>query len=122
MEEDQVIKNGTLIVDNNKIKAIGVTGKIKIPTDAKVIYCTDKTIMPGIIDVHGHLGNFRFGTSTKKQWNYYANLAYGVTTAHDPSSNSEMIFSQAEMIKAGEMVGPRSVSYTHLTLPTILLV
>jgi len=66
--------------------------------------------MPGMVDVHGHLGNFRFGTSPKKQWHYYANLAYGVTTAHDPSSNSEMIFSQAEMIKVGKMVGPRLYS------------
>jgi imidazolonepropionase-like amidohydrolase/Tol biopolymer transport system component len=110
MEGDQVIENGTLIVHNNKITAVGKTGKIKIPSDAKVVDCTGKTIMPGIVDVHGHLGNFRFGTSPKKQWHYYANLAYGVTTAHDPSSNSEMIFSQAEMIKAGEMVGPRLYS------------
>ncbi|HRW75359.1 MAG TPA: amidohydrolase family protein, partial [Saprospiraceae bacterium] len=52
----------------------------------------------------------RYGLSPQKQWEYYANLAYGVTTAHDPSSNSEMIFSQSEMIKTGQMVGPRLFS------------
>ncbi len=110
MEKDEVIENGTLVVHNNKITAIGKGDDISIPKKAKVIDCEGKTIMPGIVDVHGHLGNFRFGTSPKKQWHYYANLAYGVTTAHDPSSNSEMIFSQAEMIKAGEMIGPRLYS------------
>lgn len=39
-----------------------------------------------------------------------ANLAFGVTTSHDPSSNTEMVFSQAEMLKAGRMVGPRLYS------------
>ncbi|MEM8910101.1 MAG: amidohydrolase, partial [Bacteroidota bacterium] len=110
MEGDQVIKNGTIVVKDNKIVAVGPNNRVNLPDIGKVIDCKGKTIMPGIIDVHGHLGNFRFGTSPQKQWHYYANLAYGVTTAHDPSSNSEMIFSQSEMIRAGKMIGPRLFS------------
>ena len=110
MEGDEVIEGGTIVVSNNKIVSIGKDADVKIPKNANMIDCTGKTIMPGIIDVHGHLGNFRFGISPKKQWHYYANLAYGVTTAHDPSSNSEMVFAQAELIKAGEMIGPRLFS------------
>lgn len=108
MDGDEVIEQGIVLVENNKI--IGVGTDVTVPRNAKVINCFGKTIMPGIVDVHGHLGNFRYGLSPQKQWEYYANLAYGVTTAHDPSSNSEMIFSQSEMIKAGQMVGPRLFS------------
>ena len=110
MEGDAVIENGTLIVEGNVIKTMGPGASTPVPAAAKVIDCTGKSIMPGIVDVHGHLGDFRYGISPQKSWYYYANLAYGVTTAHDPSSNSEMIFSQSEMIKAGEMVGPRLFS------------
>lgn len=110
MEGDLVIENGTLIVEGNEIKTIGESSKVRTPRAAKIIDCTGKTIMPGIVDVHGHLGDFRYGLSPQKSWYYYANLAYGVTTAHDPSSNSEMIFSHSEMIKAGHMVGPRLYS------------
>ena len=66
--------------------------------------------MPGFVDVHSHLGTFRQGLSPQKQWSYYANLAYGVTTTHDPSSNTEMVFSQSEMVKSGTMIGPRVFS------------
>jgi imidazolonepropionase-like amidohydrolase len=66
--------------------------------------------MPGLIDVHAHLGTFRQGLSPQKHWPYFANLAYGVTTTHDPSSNTEMVFSQSEMVKAGNMIGPRIFS------------
>jgi imidazolonepropionase-like amidohydrolase len=45
--------------------------------------------------------------SPQKDWPYYANLAYGITGTHDPSSNSEMSLSQSEMVRAGHMVGPR---------------
>ncbi|MFT4667275.1 MAG: imidazolonepropionase-like amidohydrolase/Tol biopolymer transport system component [Polaribacter sp.] len=110
MEGDNVIENGTIVVEDNIIKAVGKTGEIKIPATAKIIDATGKTIMPGIVDVHAHLGAFRFGLSPQKHWQYYANLAYGVTTTHDPSSNSEMTFSQSEMVKSGRMVGPRIFS------------
>jgi len=110
MKGDEVIENGTIIINENKIEAIGKAEDVKIPADAKVIDCSGKTIMPGMVDVHSHLSTWRLGPSPQKQWSYYANLAFGVTTTHDPSSVSEMVFSQSEMVKAGYMVGPRIFS------------
>ena len=100
----------TVIVTDNKIVAVGKTGDVQIPSGAKTIDCNGKTIMPGIVDVHAHLGTFRHGLSPQKQWSYYANLAFGVTTTHDPSSNTEMVFSQAEAVRSGSMIGPRIFS------------
>ncbi len=110
MKGDEVIENGTILIEGNIIKEVGSAEDIKVPSSATTIDCKGKTIMPGIIDVHAHLGAFRFGLSPQKHWQYYANLAYGVTTTHDPSSNTEMTFSQSEMVKAGTMVGPRIYS------------
>lgn len=110
MNGDEVIENGTIIINENKIESIGKADETKIPADVKVIDCSGKTIMPGMVDVHSHLSTWRIGPSPQKQWSYYANLAYGVTTTHDPSSTSEMCFSQSEMVKAGYMVGPRIYS------------
>ncbi|MDB5032446.1 amidohydrolase family protein [Mucilaginibacter sp.] len=110
MKGDEVIEKGTIIIDHNKIDAIGKAADIQIPADAKVYDVTGKTIMPGIIDVHAHLHPSPDGISPQQDWNYFANLSYGVTTSHDPSSNTEMVFSQSEILKAGRMVGPRVYS------------
>jgi imidazolonepropionase-like amidohydrolase/Tol biopolymer transport system component len=108
MKGDEVIENGTIVIEQNKIVAIGTT--VTIPADAKVINANGKTIMPGMVDVHGHLRASPDGVSPQQDWSYYANLAYGVTTSHDPSANTEMVFSQSEMLKAGRLVGPRVYS------------
>lgn len=110
MENDGVIENGTVIIDGNIIKAIGRTGEVAIPVSAKKIDCSGKTIMPGFIDAHAHAVHFNSGIVPEKHWPYYTNLAYGVTTTHDPSANSEFVFAQSEMVKAGLMVGPRVFS------------
>jgi imidazolonepropionase-like amidohydrolase/Tol biopolymer transport system component len=110
MKGDQVIADGTIIIEDNKILNIGKAADIAIPANAKVIDVTGKTIMPGIIDVHAHIHTSPDGLSPQQDWAYLTNLAFGVTTAHDPSSNTEMVFSQSEMIKAGRMVGPRLYS------------
>ncbi|WP_285008087.1 amidohydrolase family protein [Pedobacter faecalis] len=107
---NQVIEEGTIVIENNKIIAVGKASEVAIPEAARVIDVTGKTIMPGIVDVHAHLRTSPDGISPQNDWSYLANLAFGVTTAHDPSSNTEMVFSQAEMIKAGRLVGPRLYS------------
>jgi imidazolonepropionase-like amidohydrolase/Tol biopolymer transport system component len=106
----EVIENGTIVITDNRITGIGKNEDVQIPSGARIIDESGKTIMPGMVDVHAHMNTFRQGLSPQKQWAYYENLAYGVTTTHDPSSNTEMVFSQSEMVKYGTMVGPRIFS------------
>lgn len=110
MKGDEVIDNGAVLIENNKIVSIGKAADVKVPEQAKVVDLNGKTIMPGMVDVHAHLRTSPDGISPQTDWSYLANLAFGVTTAHDPSSNTEMVFSQAEMLKAGRMIGPRLYS------------
>ncbi|MGI9262759.1 MAG: amidohydrolase family protein, partial [Woeseiaceae bacterium] len=107
MNGDEVIDNGTVLVENNRIAAVG---NVSIPDDAQVFDASGKTIMPGLIDVHAHMGYGVLDVNPQKEWRYYANLAYGVTTTHDPSASTHAVFSQAEMIEAGVMTGPRVFS------------
>ncbi|WP_372639119.1 amidohydrolase family protein, partial [Fodinibius sp.] len=110
MNGNEVIQNGTVLVRGNRISEVGPAAGVEVPGHAEVIDAEGKTVMPGIVDVHAHIGNFREGLSPRQQWEYFANLAYGVTTAHDPSSNTEMVFSHAEAVRAGHMTGPRIFS------------
>ncbi len=110
MKGNEVIENGVVIVEDNLIKAVGKSGDIKIPAGAKQIDCSGKTILPGFIDAHAHGDHFRSGITPQKHWAYFANLAYGVTSMHDPSANSELVFAQSELVKAGLQTGPRVFS------------
>ena len=49
------LENGTLIIQNGKILAVG--DDLKIPKNAKIYDVKGKIIMPGLIDTHSHLGN-----------------------------------------------------------------
>ena len=110
MEGDEIIENGTIVVNENRIEYLGNSNEINVPSNAKIYDVSGKTIMPGIVDAHAHIGGFRYGLTTQKHWQLYANLAFGVTTSHDPSANTESIFAMSELIKSGEMVGPRVYS------------
>jgi imidazolonepropionase-like amidohydrolase len=51
------IEDGVLVIDQGKIIAIG-GADTPIPKDAKVIDATGKTIIPGLVDTHSHVGIF----------------------------------------------------------------
>ncbi|WP_299046827.1 amidohydrolase family protein [uncultured Polaribacter sp.] len=110
MEDDEVIEDGAIVIHKNRIEQVGKRKKISIPSDAKVYDLKGKTIMPGIVDVHAHVGAFRNGLSTQKHWQFYANLAFGVTTSHDPSVHTAAAFTLEELQKSGHLVGPRMFS------------
>lgn len=108
MEGTKVIENGTILINNNKIEAIGTS--VSIPSGTKTYDAKGKTIMPGMVDSHAHVGAFRYGIPAQNNWQFMANLAFGVTTAHDPSANTETVFTLSEMQKTGTLVGPRLYS------------
>lgn len=110
MKGEEVIEDGTVVVDGDRIIAVGRRGGVKVPADAKVIDVSGKTIIPGLVDVHAHMGYGVLDVSPQREWRYYANLAYGVTTTHDPSASTHIVFAQSEMVQAGIMVGPRIFS------------
>lgn len=105
---DAVIENGTVVVEGNRITAVG--RNVAIPAGAKQIDVRGKTIMPGIIDAHAHVGGEGDGILAQASWPLLANLAFGVTTSHDPSNDTETVFSNAELIRAGRKAGPRLFS------------
>ncbi len=110
MNGDEVIERGTIVVEQNRITAAGAADDVTVPDDARVVDLQGKTIMPGLVDVHAHAMHFGSGLIPQQSWAYYANLSYGVTTMHDPSATTETVFTMSEMVKAGEMTGPRVFS------------
>jgi imidazolonepropionase-like amidohydrolase len=80
------VENSTVLIEGDKISAVG-QGPIKYPAEAHVIDCRDKTIIPGLISDHSHIGVVD-GTSVKPENYNRENIlrqlkqyeAYGVTT------------------------------------------
>jgi Tol biopolymer transport system component/imidazolonepropionase-like amidohydrolase len=110
MNGNEVIENGNVIVEGNRIKAVGPAASTPVPAGARVIDCAGKTIIPGMIDTHAHLHYNAMDILPEQQWAYWVNLAYGVTTTHDPSASTYTVFTQSEMVEAGVMKGPRTFS------------
>jgi len=105
-----VIENATVLIDGARITAVGPANRIVIPSDARRVNVRGKTIIPGLIDAHAHVGGEGGGIPAQNSWPLAANLAFGVTTMHDPSNDLEMVFANAEMIRAGLKLGPRLYS------------
>ena len=109
-DPQSVIENGTIVVEGNRITAVGPAASVTIPGGARRIDVTGRTIIPGLIDAHAHVGGESNGILARQSWPLMANLAFGVTTMHDPSNDTETVFTNAEMIRAGLKVGPRLFS------------
>lgn len=53
-----VIERGTLVIHKGKIVGVGPMDAVKIPAGAVVRELTGKTIIPGLVDTHSHIGIF----------------------------------------------------------------
>ncbi|WP_336517449.1 amidohydrolase family protein [Pollutibacter soli] len=109
MKGDEIIEGGDVLIVNNRIKAVGKTGTLTVPANAKVIDCTGKTVTPGFVDTHSHMWPY-WGLHKTQPWIYAANLAYGVTTTRDPQTATTDVLTYADMVDAGVTVGPRIYS------------
>lgn len=106
MNGNRVIDHGTILEKNGRITAIGPVSVINIPKNAKIIELSGKTIMPGLIDLHLHMYEVSPEIFSQQCWQFLASLAYGVTTARDPSMSFDS-FGYAELLRSGQVIGPR---------------
>ena len=57
------IENSAFVVEGNRITAVGRRGEVRAPQGAARIDLTGKTVIPGLIDAHSHIGYMRNLTS-----------------------------------------------------------
>ena len=50
------IDDGVLVVRGGRILAVGARGRVQIPPGAEVVDARGRTIMPGLVDTHSHIG------------------------------------------------------------------
>jgi len=64
------IENSAFIVDNNRFTTVGRKGEIAAPAGAARVDLTGKTVMPAIVDAHGHLGFLDMANGTMSKTNF----------------------------------------------------
>lgn len=88
------IEDGALVITDGRIRTVGPRGAVTVPAGARVINVAGKTIMPGIINAHGHVG----GTLGLEEGHYTTDnllrqlglyARYGVTTVNSLGGDEE---------------------------------
>jgi imidazolonepropionase-like amidohydrolase len=81
------IEQGAIVLDGERIVAVGEMSKVRRPPKATVVDLKGRTIMPGLINAHGHVGLVEGGKNSAEAYtraNVLAQLAgyarYGVTS------------------------------------------
>lgn len=100
-ESGEVWPRMTVVVEGDRIAAVGAADEVEIPAAATVIDATGKTVIPGMWDMHVHLiqGRLAYLGGSK--------LAAGITTVRDLAADLDIAVSHRERADAGVVASPR---------------
>lgn len=111
-----------IVIEKNKIAQIKQVGYPGVPIDPKSrpklnegdkeLDCTGMYLMPGFIDMHGHIGGKQQGTPAEYVFKLW--LAHGITTIRDPSAGNglDWTLDQKRRSEKNEITAPRIKAYT----------
>jgi imidazolonepropionase-like amidohydrolase len=88
----------TVVVEKNRIIAVGAAASVRFPSSARLIDGSGKHLIPGLWDMHVHLRDLN-GTLPLF-------IANGVTTVRDMGSELQKTLELRRRIEAGELIGP----------------
>lgn len=112
-ETRRVIDNGAMAICGNKIDAVGKKEDILSKYIAgETIDCTHKTVIPGLIDTHGHAGHALFktiGVDSRNHWMFIATPSYHHYTT-DEFWYYEARVAALERLKMGTTCGLSMIS------------
>ncbi len=92
------ITNGTIVVVNGRIDAVGPADAVAVPPDATIVRAAGRTVIPGLWDMHAHFEQAEWGPIY---------LASGVTTIRDVGNELEFIKAVRDAVASGRGLGPR---------------
>jgi imidazolonepropionase-like amidohydrolase len=113
------VRNSVIIIDGERIKAIGQVGSLAIPDGAEIISTEGMSVLPGLWDMHVHL--MLNGHSDYTHWDStyidvfesvimpssaHQLLLAGVTSARDLGAPLEASINVRNRINKGEIPGP----------------
>lgn len=101
----------TIIIKGNHITAVGSRVSTPVPEGARVFDAKDRTVLPGLIDMHQH---------PVHEWDKALFPKNGITSCRFAGGKQSLILKLRDRIRAGELVGPRifSVGPTMDSPPT----
>jgi imidazolonepropionase-like amidohydrolase len=108
--------SAAMIVDNGRVTWVGPAAQLKPPATAETVDLTGKFVIPGIINLHGHIGNTvdlgqdaKFYTRDSIQKNLAKYASYGVTTVLSLGTDQDLIFK----IRAEQRAGRPAVARVY---------
>jgi imidazolonepropionase-like amidohydrolase len=111
-----------IVVEQNRIKKIDQVGYPGVPIDPKKrpkaeagdkeLDCTGMYLMPGFVDMHGHIGGSAQGTPSEYVFKLW--LAHGITTIREPGSGNGLDWTITHKQKStkNEITAPRIYAYS----------
>src|SRR5580704_7135031 len=102
------VANAAMIIVDGRIQWAGPQSKLKAPAGAQTTHLPGKFVMPGVINLHGHLGNTvelaqdpknYTRENVEKQLQLYA--SYGVTTVVSMGTDSDLVYQLRAEQRAG---------------------
>jgi Tol biopolymer transport system component len=105
---NEVIRDGDIVVVDNRIEAVGPSGKVKIPAGARQMDVRGAFITPGFVDTHAHWEFRTHDVLEPQNWSIVANLAYGVTAGLDVQTSTNDYFAYEDLVDTGQAVGERA--------------
>lgn len=111
-----------LVIENNRIVQIANVGYPGIPVNAekrpklkeggKEINCDGMYMLPGMIDMHGHIGGTEQGTPAEYVFKLW--MAHGITTIRDPSCGNglDWVLNEKKLSAENKITAPRIYAYT----------
>ena len=123
--DGDVIENGALLVEGDRIVEVGTTGELTAPPGATSIDLTGKTIIPALIDAHAHLGyeGYRsWGSQNYSRENLIEHLEryayYGFGAVFSAGSDPEDLAIEIQRAQRdGEVEGARFLFGTGMAPP-----
>src|SRR5450631_1879163 len=111
----QMLANQVVLLNGERITAVGPEAQVKIPAGAQVIDLSQATVLPGLIDGHTHMFNARKPNGTTEDYmliavqNVQASLRAGFTAARDMTTHGNGYGDIAirNAINEGRIDGPR---------------